>query len=334
MSRVYDITFVGLLVAALWLSTAGAGVQPSGRRVDIGGYSLYIQCQGRGSPTVLLDAGLGGAAIDWTRVQSDLARNSRVCAYDRAGYGDSDPGPVPRSSSRIAAELRTLLERAPIQPPYLLVGHSFGGYNMRLFASLYPQDTVGLVLVDTPNEGQIDGVLPGQLLGQLDSKGLLSQFWRPDWLARLSAKDLESIAPLFGMPAKTLHAIVGELAAFNDSGNEIRAASLPAELPLVIVMHGQRILPAGTWGDTIEQQWLDLQRQLAARQTHGTVIIARESGHNIPFDQPEVIVAAVRQLLAGNAGKHRFDDRRRSKKTTTSGSASGKWPAHSPGEYE
>ncbi|HYQ91917.1 MAG TPA: alpha/beta hydrolase, partial [Candidatus Competibacteraceae bacterium] len=262
-----------------------------------------IRCQGRGSPTVLLDAGLGGAAIEWTRVQDSLARNTRVCAYDRAGYGDSDPGPPPRSSSRIAAELRTLLERARIRPPYLLVGHSFGGYNMRLFASLYPRDTAGLVLVDTPNERQIDGILPGQLLGQLDSKNLWSQFWRPDWLARFSPKDLESIAPLFGMPAKTLHAIVGELAAFNDSGNEVRAAALPAELPLVIIMHGQRILPAGAWGDKLEQQWLDLQRQLAARQNHSTVIIAQESGHNIHFDQPEVIVAAVRQLLAGNVGK-------------------------------
>ena len=304
MSRAYNIIFSSLLVVILWLLTTSAGVQSSGQRVDIGGYSLSIRCQGRGSPTVLLDAGLGGTAIDWTRVQSDLARNTQVCAYDRAGYGDSDPGPAPRSSSRIAAELRTLLERARIRPPYLLVGHSFGGYNMRLFASLYPQDTVGLVLVDTPNEGQIDSILPGQLLGQLDSKELLSQFWRPDWLAHLSAKDLESIAPLFGMPAKALHAIVGELAAFNDSGNEVRAATLPVDLPLVIIMHGQRILPAGVWGDKIEQQWLDLQRQLAARQNHSTVIIARESGHNIPFDQPEVIVAAVRKLLAGNPDKH------------------------------
>src|SRR5512147_669788 len=131
MSRAYNIIFSGLLALALWVLTTGADVQSSGQRVDIGGYSLAIRCQGRGSPTVLLDAGLGGAAIEWTRVQDSLARNTRVCAYDRAGYGDSDPGPPPRSSSRIAAELRTLLERARIRPPYLLVGHSFGGYNMR-----------------------------------------------------------------------------------------------------------------------------------------------------------------------------------------------------------
>ena len=305
MNRAHNLILGGLLTAVLWLCTAGATVQPSGQRVDIGGYALYIQCQGRGSPTVLLDAGLGGAAIDWTRVQNGLAADTRVCAYDRAGYGESDPGPAPRSSSRIAAELRTLLERAHIRPPYLLVGHSFGGYNMRLFASLYPQDTAGLVLVDTPNEGQIDGVLQGQLLSRLDPQGLLRQFWRPEWLAGLSAKDLESFAPLFGMPAKTLHAIVGEMAAFNDSGNELRAATIPAELPLVIIMHGQRILPEGPWGNKIEQQWLELQRELASRHPNSTFIIARESGHNILFDQPEVIVAAVRKLLAGGAGKQR-----------------------------
>ncbi|MFO1430720.1 MAG: alpha/beta hydrolase [Candidatus Competibacteraceae bacterium] len=299
MSRAYNVTFCSLLALALWFLTTGAGVQSSGRRVDIGGYALSIQCQGRGNPTVLLDAGVGGSAIIWTRVQDSLARTTRVCAYDRAGYGDSDPGPAPRSSSRIAAELRTLLERAGLQPPYLLVGHSFGGYNMRLFASLYPQDTVGLVLVDTPNEGQIDIILPEQLLGQLVGKELLSQVWRPEWLARFSPKDLENIAPLFGMPAKTLHTVMNEMAAFGDSSQEVSAAVLPVELPLVVIMHGQRILPAGDWGDKIEKQWLDLQRQLVARQRHGTVLIARESGHNIPFDQPEVIVAAVRQLLAG-----------------------------------
>jgi pimeloyl-ACP methyl ester carboxylesterase len=128
---------------------------------------------------------------------------------------------------------------------------------------------------------------------------LLSQVWRPEWLARFSTRDLENIAPLLGMPAKTLHTVMNEMAAFGDSSKEVSAAVLPMELPLVVIMHGQRILPAGDWGDKIEKQWLDLQRQLAARQRHGTVIIARESGHDIPFDQPEVIVAAVRQLLAG-----------------------------------
>lgn len=118
-------------------------------------------------------------------------------------------------------------------------------------------------------------------------------------------RGLESFAPLFGMPAKTLQAMVGEMAAFNDSGNELRAATIPAELPLVIFMHGQRILPEGPWGDKIEQQWLELQRELASRHPNSTFIIARESGYNILFDQPEVIVPAVRQLLAGGAGTQR-----------------------------
>ncbi len=287
-----------VLLTLLGMSTSGMAVADSkARRLDVGGYALHIDCQGRGSPTVVLDAGLGDAGIVWRQVQSGLEPRVRVCFYDRAGYGDSDPGPPPRTSGRLAAELHALLARAHIPPPYVLVGHSFGGYNMRLFASLYPQDTVGLVLVDTPHENQIDGFLHYALPGAVNPQAVLQQFWRPEWIADVSIEDLQPLARLIGKEPKTLYAIMGELAAYHASEKEVRAADIPAALPLIIIMHGQRIFPPGAIGDRLERDWLELQRQLASRYKTGTIIIADKSGHNIHFSEPDVVVMAVSKLL-------------------------------------
>lgn len=268
-----------------------------GQRFDVGGHALQLYCLGRGRPAVILDAGLGGSASDWRQVQAALAKTTQVCTYDRAGYGASDPGPLPRTSGRLAAELRTLLANARIPPPYVLAGHSFGGYNLRLFANLYPQDTAGLVLVDSPHEGQM-AFFEQFLLRQIDPQGALQGFLQPDFLnPLLQSLDVEPFAALLGLPVGTLRAMVGELAAFRDSSQELRNADLSPDLPLVVIMHGRRVLPEGSLSDQMEQQWLALQRDLVARQRNGKLIIAQDSGHLIPLTQPELIVAAIRPLL-------------------------------------
>ena len=121
---------------------------PPGAMVDVGGFRLHMNCSGIGSPAVILDAALGGSSISWTLVQPELSKSTRVCSYDRAGFGWSDPGPVPRTAGRIATELRTLLEKAAVAPPYILVGHSYGGLVMRVFAARYRPDVAALILVD------------------------------------------------------------------------------------------------------------------------------------------------------------------------------------------
>jgi pimeloyl-ACP methyl ester carboxylesterase len=127
---------------------------PPGRLVDVGGHRLHYLCLGEGSPTVILDAGLSGSSLDWSLVQPQIATFTRVCAYDRAGYGWSDAGPKPRSSQRLVEELSLLLSKAGLQDQYVLVGHSFGGWNMRLFACQHPEHVVGMVLVDAAPEDQ------------------------------------------------------------------------------------------------------------------------------------------------------------------------------------
>jgi pimeloyl-ACP methyl ester carboxylesterase len=120
--------------------------------VDVGGYSLHINCVGQGSPTVLLDGGSGEMSADWVWVQQEVSDTTRVCAYDRAGMGWSEMGPEPRDAGQIPSELHTLLSKAGIEGPYVLVGHSFGGMYMQMYAARYPDEVAGVALVDSPTE--------------------------------------------------------------------------------------------------------------------------------------------------------------------------------------
>src|SRR5215472_3872868 len=119
-----------------------------GQLVDIGGFRLNLYCMGSGSPTVVFDSGWGDWAPAWSKVQPRIAKWTRACSYDRAGTGFSDPGPMPRTSVRIADELHTALHNAGINGPYILVGHAFGGDCVRTFAVRYMDDVAGMVLVE------------------------------------------------------------------------------------------------------------------------------------------------------------------------------------------
>ena len=149
---------LAVLVSAIAVSgqqVASSGSSPAdlvygrpGQLVDAGGFRLNLYCMGSGSPTVVFDSGWGDWAPAWSKVQSEIAKFTRACSYDRAGTGFSDPGPMPRTSVRIAEELRTALHHAGIGGPYILVGSAFGGDNVRTFADLYMDGVAGLVLDD------------------------------------------------------------------------------------------------------------------------------------------------------------------------------------------
>src|SRR5438874_5231277 len=148
--------FAALLVVLVWAVQLGAqSASPAekvyarpGQLVDAGGFRLNLYCMGSGSPTVVFDSGWGDWAPAWSTVQPEIAKFTRACSYDRAGTGFSDPGPMPRTSVRIAGELRTALHHAGVAGPYILVGSAFGGNNLRTFADLYMPEVAGLVMVD------------------------------------------------------------------------------------------------------------------------------------------------------------------------------------------
>lgn len=144
---------LGLLVAAVLAQgdSIPPPFPPPGKLVDVGGWRLHLNCTGEqrpGQPVVILEAGLGDFSVEWSLVQPGVAKSSRVCSYDRAGDGWSDMGPHPRTFHQVVYELHTLLDKAGVKPPLVLAGHSYGGWLVRLYASTYPSDVAGMVLVE------------------------------------------------------------------------------------------------------------------------------------------------------------------------------------------
>ena len=144
------LLFVRLALAAE--RTEAAPPAPPGKLVDVGGYRLHLIISGTGGPSVVLESGGGDFSFDWSLVQPEVARFTQVVSYDRAGYAFSDPGPKPRTMRQIATELHTALHNANVKPPYVLVGHSFGGLIIRVFAEQYRAEVAGMVLVDSTHE--------------------------------------------------------------------------------------------------------------------------------------------------------------------------------------
>lgn len=249
----------------------------TGKFVDVNGYRLFINCTGEGSPTVILDAGLGGSSgMDWNLVQPEASKITRVCSYDRAGRGYSEKGPEPRTSELIVTELHTLLNNAGIQGPYVLAGYSFGGMNMRLYASRYPNDVVGMVLVDSILEDQDNG------LKSVLSADEFNSYYAARVKAAMQAEQVDDVT----------------------SFEQLRAANWHADIPLVVIRHGRsgsvpfmpQSLPAQKI-DAVEEVWKELQINLAKRSPQGTLVVAEKSNHDIPHIQPELIVNAIQKVV-------------------------------------
>ena len=251
-----------MAAALLTAATAAAGE----RKVDVGGFKLNLRCAGEGAPTVVLDAGAGERLQTWDWVFPEIREFTRVCAYDRAGLGKSEAGPSPRTSERIVRELDELLRRAKVPGPYVLVGHSFGGLNVRLFASTHPEATAGLVLVDaTPVD------FPARE-AEMRTAG-----------EREKARTFRALAPA---------AYGEEIDAMPASAVSVRQAPPPPPVPV-------RVLTAGHPGDSpaFRGTWLELQSRLAEEFPRARQVMAPDSGHYIQFDAPEVVVSAIRDVV-------------------------------------
>jgi len=298
----------GALGAALMLAAAAAAHplgEPPGSLVDIGGRRLHLYCIGRGEPTVVIDTGLGATSVEWQEVMRRVGGPTRVCVYDRAGYGWSDPGPYPRTSSQHANDLYLLLTNADVPGPYVLVGHSYGGYNMQLFARRYPFLVAGLVLIDASHPEQVERFMAppyGIRVAPTNRHGVLRFGEVPPPHPALPALAREVVAYQY-RHWRPRRSISNELLGFRDSGRELLAEPPLPAIPLVVVTRGKRVWPPGPHGDALEALWLTLQSELAAQSPVSAHLIASESGHQIHLDQPDLVAFAI--ALASDAARIR-----------------------------
>jgi len=292
--------------------TRGSGYVILGQLVDIGTHKLHIYCQGNGSPTVIVDTGLGEISLEWIRIQQNLANYSKICLYDRAGYGWSETGPLPRTSSYIADELYRLLKRADIEGPYVLVGHSFGGYNMQVFASRYQDVTAGIILVDSSHPQQYERFLAAPInVKTAPDNNRGSRLFRFS-LPRLHPKvpkEVRSDVMAMMLKRPMRMAMANEYYDYRQSAADvIETGDLPP-VPLLVLSRGKRVYPHDRRGDLMEDLWSTLQQELVERSPRTAHVIANESGHFIHLDQSQLVVDSVALIVDIVKFKLVFKDR-------------------------
>jgi pimeloyl-ACP methyl ester carboxylesterase len=274
-----------------------------GRSFDIGGRSLNIYCSGEGEPTAILESGHSMPGFSWVLIQREIAKFTRACWYDRAGSGWSDPGPDPNWSASIARDLHKLLQAARIPPPYLLVGHSMGGFTVRVYNGLYPADVAGMVLVDSSHEDTISRI-PETTTPQylLDIQKLFLEAFGPIGLLRLSADEPDTLPRgLTREECATISSLVwqvkSQVAQVRErpliaSAEQARAAGGLGTLPLVVLTGGKSYTNPGH-----QKAWIELQAGLSRLSSRGRQVVVANSGHMIPFQAPQSVIEAVRDVV-------------------------------------
>jgi pimeloyl-ACP methyl ester carboxylesterase len=295
---------------------------------------LNLLIAGEGAPTVIFAAGMNGTTLHWARVQRVIAERTRTVAFDKAGLGFSDPGPLPRTASTVVDDLRAALKAADLAPPYVLVGHSAGGPQMRLFAFRHLQEVVGMVMVDSSAEHQdrrMDAAKSDREL-QTQRREMLRTYSRIIRLVRDGAltpgtPDYEmAVGPVMRtvtpavweahvaqrLSPRFWRALRSESAAFNTvSSDQIEAAREAlgerplGDLPLIVLTAGKNALPRGeepaAAAAARHAAWRTMHDEIAALSSRGE---RREvdAGHGIQIEKSEVVVAAIEEVLAAARG--------------------------------
>jgi pimeloyl-ACP methyl ester carboxylesterase len=287
-----------------------------GKSVDIGGRALNIFCSGTGEPPVIFESGGDGPGLEWESTQTEVAKFTQACWYDRAGIGWSDPGPFPRTSAAIANDLHELLKRAGVPPPYVLAGASFGGLNSRVYNGLYPNEVAGMVLVDSAHEDESLRA-PKLYLGHTAPRLL----WYPLHLAFQTAASVglvrltqssptqgknpsqmsrdEIIAVLRQQPKSVVNNTSTGI-VLPESYAQARPAKGLGDRPLIVLTAGQpydfRDPELNRQAAAYQQIWIhEIQLKLARLSTRGRQIVVSNSNHGtIPQD---VVISAIRNVV-------------------------------------
>lgn len=284
---------------------------PTGELVAIEATRLHVLSVGRGTPTVVLDSALAGSSLSWSEIQPRLAELTRVVSYDRAGFGWSDASPAPRTVENMVEELDQLLATADVEPPYVLVGHSYGGWVAQLYASRHRKRVAGVVLVDSPHPktwmdpdaAQASRVARGarlahraawcarfglmRLMFQLERVHVFSEHGRVAELLGKTPVAIRRQLRTFWVQPRTLEALASQIENAPASAAKVfEETSDYGDLPLVVLTAANP-----------DAKRLDDQLQTTALSRAGRHVVARRSGHWIPLEEPDLIVDAVRDVL-------------------------------------
>jgi pimeloyl-ACP methyl ester carboxylesterase len=289
---------------------------PPGKLLTVAGHQMHILSTGKGTPTVVLEAGGAGWSLDWHFVQEKVASFTRVCSYDRAGFGWSEPGPKPRHAVAMAEELKTLLRASQLQGPYDLVGASFGGHISRIIAATNRHDVEGLVLLDARHEDlslppswkrlERYAAVAQRVMLFLSRAHLLSLAARmggsgslPPGVKKLPPEVRDAYLAV-GFQPKYFEANLAELESIAESDAQVRAAARPSDIPLVVIRHGiPDLFAALPPADIAEAEitWQKRQEDLVALSDNSRLVVAEQSGHSIQYDQPDLVVDIIREMV-------------------------------------
>jgi len=299
--------------------------------VDVGGYRLHMNCQGTGQPTVVLIHGFNDYSFVWDRVQPAVARLTRVFSYDRAGQAWSDPGPRPRGLARITEELHTLLTRAGERPPFVLVGHSWGGLLPRAYLAAHPGEVAGAVFVDATSELDYMEVRDTTLRPLLAPDGV----WRRLWPA--PTKDTATTPPSFTPRAPSQVPKPFDLLNAGDQERWLWARSQPiffangdwadirddfrwlhdrraktpqpfGSRPLIVITAGITDISdqPGASAEAQQRAREEGQRDLVSQSTNSRWIRALASGHAVHIEEPDLVIDAIAQVVDAVRGRGRL----------------------------
>jgi pimeloyl-ACP methyl ester carboxylesterase len=308
VASVVGLAFAGVIYEERSRRKDARYLPPLGQLIDVGGHRLHLLAKGADGPTVVIEQGAGGPSLAWFGLQAEIAQFARVCLYDRAGYQWSDPVAGPRLIEDRVKDLYALLVKAAVPEPYVLVGHSYGGFLVRLFARDHRDSVAGLVLVDTPEEGVYfrREVLSrySQIAGMLVAMKFLSRMGLPRLLNRWLADRTSDLPPQVSDRLNAGMVRREYFAAASDDITSLRRAShwlsnpgvlgSLGHLPLVVITHGQPF--PGPFA-VLENGWREGQERLAALSTNSELLVAEKANHIIHHDDPKIVVDAIRRVV-------------------------------------
>jgi len=288
------------LITLVFLLTTRAEIDiglghPPGAFFSLETNKIHLHCIGEGSPIIVFDSGVGGSHLDWVNVQSRAGEFTQACSYDRSGYGWSEMGIKPRTSKRIVSELTKILKIAKKEPPYILVGHSFGGLNMQLFARTNPKDVVGLVLIDSIHTEQYKRFEnAGIEIPTMNTTRFL--LGSKDQVTEGMPEEYKDIAYELVRSDEAVSSMFNELRNIHVSTQEISTAAKMPDIPISVITHGKKVWDNPMFKN-MEEIWLELQTQLSQSSSKGKLLIADSSGHHIHLEQPELILNEIKSIL-------------------------------------